>query len=77
VLWKILKESIVFYEMGSMSEILKLNPLIIEKIKSLHLSEKMQKFLIEILYLELEKSQRGDDRFTAEYQKLVEEYSHD
>lgn len=58
-----------------MPGILKLNPLILEKIESLDIPQNMKEFLEKVLYLELEKSERGEDRYSADYEKLVQTYA--
>ena len=57
-----------------MEGILKLNPLILEQIHLLKISEEMKKFLEEVLRLELIKSQKNDEKFTTDYEKLVESF---
>lgn len=58
-----------------MPGILKLNPLILEKIESLEIPKNMKEFLEKVLYLELEKSERGEDRYTSDYEKLVQAFA--
>ena len=57
-----------------MDRTLRLNPLILDKIASLQVSENMKKFLVDIFYLELQKSQKDDDRFTNDYEEYIEKY---
>jgi hypothetical protein len=57
-----------------MDRTLRLNPLILDKIASLQASETMKKFLVDIFYLELEKSQKDDDLFTSDYEEFIEKY---
>ena len=57
-----------------MEGILKLNPLILEQIHLLKISEEMKKFLEEVLRLELINSQKNDEKFTTDYEKLVESF---
>jgi|GEM_PF-2948595 len=53
---------------------LRLNPLILQKIASLQVSDDMKKFLEDIFYLELEKSQKDDVLFTNDYEEFIEKY---
>lgn len=57
-----------------MDYITKLNPLIIEQIRLSKIPENMKRFLEEILLLESEKMQKNDDRFRADYERLVESF---
>jgi len=57
-----------------MDRTLRLNPLILDKIASLKTSEAMKKFLVDIFYLELQKSQKDDDRFASDYEEFIEKY---
>jgi hypothetical protein len=57
-----------------MDRTLRLNPLILDKIASLQISETMKKFLVDIFYLELQKSQKDDERFTNDYEEYIEKY---
>jgi hypothetical protein len=54
--------------------ILKLNPLIIDKIKSQPVDDKIKKFLEDILYIELEKLQKAEEKYSSEYEQCVEKY---